>query len=178
MITRKTADCGQIHIYTGNGKGKTTAAVGVAIRACMAGMQVFVGQFIKQMKYNETLVVNYINNLTVKQYGCGCMIMRVPNEEDKESAQNGLAECAKILREGKYDVVILDEITIALYMELVSLEQIMEALENRNKNVEVIITGRYCPQSLIDYADLVTEMKEIKHYYNTKGLLSRDGIDH
>ena len=96
MITRKTADCGQIHIYTGNGKGKTTAAVGVAIRACMAGMRVFVGQFIKQMKYNETLVVNYIHNLTVKQYGCGCMIMRVPNEEDKESRWNRLWRLWKI----------------------------------------------------------------------------------
>lgn len=165
-----------LHVYTGNGKGKTTAAFGVALRSLLCGRKVYVGQFIKDMKYSETALVAYFSNITIEQLGQGCFINRAPSIEDKTLANCGLRRVEKILNEGTYDLVILDELTIALYFKLVDLEDILRILEHRKENVEVIITGRYAPKALVDIADLVTEMMEVKHYYE-KGVLSRKGID-
>ena len=142
-----------VHVYTGNGKGKSTAAFGLALRALFAGKKV-----------------------KIEQLGAGCFIDRKPDQHDREVATAALQKCGKILESGKFDVVILDEITIALYFKLFSSEDVIKILQNRNPKVEVVLTGRYAPQELIDYADLVTEMREVKHYY-TQGVLSRDGID-
>lgn len=158
---------GYIHIYTGNGKGKTTAAFGLAVRALCAGKKVYVGQFVKSMKYNET---------RIEQLGHGCYIDRQPDAADIAAAREGLARCAGLLHGGDYDVVILDELTIALHFGLLTEEEVLEALRQRDPRVEAVITGRYAPQALLDAADLVTEMREVKHYY-TQGVLSRDGID-
>jgi len=167
---------GYVHIYTGNGKGKTTAAFGLAVRAACSGKRVFIGQFVKDMKYNETKIENYLPLITVEQFGKGCFINRLPTQEDKNAAGLALEKCSEILKEGKYDLVILDEINIAIYYELFHVEVVIDALKNRDNRVEVVLTGRYAPDSLIAMADLVTEMKEVKHYYS-QGVLSRDGID-
>ena len=154
---------GYIHVYTGNGKGKTTAAFGLAVRALCAGKSVYIGQFVKSMRYNE-------------QLGRGCFIGKDPEAIDIRMARDGLTRCAALLESGEYDVVILDELTIALHFGLLTIDAVLDALNRRHPAVEVVVTGRYAPQELIDAADLVTEMREIKHYY-TQGVLSRDGID-
>lgn len=169
-------DKGYVHVYTGNGKGKTTAAFGLAVRAALSGKKVFIGQFIKDMKYNETKITDYLKNITVKQLGCGCFIDRQPAEEDVRLAALGLEECAEAMKSGDWDVVIMDELTIAICYKLIDIFDVIEALDGRAEKTEVVITGRYAPKELTDCADLVTEMCEVKHYY-TQGVLSRDGID-
>lgn len=170
-------DKGYIHIYTGNGKGKTTAAFGLALRGLMSGKTVYVGQFVKDMKYNETKIQEYFDNIVIEQLGKGCFIDAPPTDKDVAAAKEGFEKCKKILESGKYDIVILDELTIAVYFKLLTTSEIIDALKNKFETTEVIITGRYAPKELIDTADLVTDMAEIKHYYN-KGVLSRNGIDH
>ena len=168
------AEKGFVHVYTGNGKGKTTAALGLAMRAAGAGKKVFIGQFVKGMHYSELDLK--IENIEIRQYGADCFIYKNPTENDIRIAREGLAEMAKILKNGKYDVVIMDEACIALYYRLFSFEELWTAVSDRAEHVEVIITGRYAPDALIEKADLVTEMKEIKHYY-TKGIQARTGIE-
>lgn len=169
---------GYIHVYTGNGKGKTTAAFGLAARALLSGKKVFVAQFVKDMKYNETKLEDHFSNITIRQYGKGCFINgQMPETEDVLAARNGLDECRRILSEGEYDLVVLDEITIALYFKLLEVSDVLRALEEKSYGTEVVLTGRYAPKEIIDCADLVTDMAEVKHYY-TQGVLSRDGIDH
>ena len=167
---------GYIHIYTGDGKGKTTAAFGLAVRALCAGKSVYIGQFVKSMKYNETRMVEKFDRIRIEQFGNGCMLAREADGEDVRMAHEGIMTCADILSSGEYDVVILDELTIALFLGLVRLEDILSLLRNKLPETEVVITGRYVPQELIEIADLVTEMREVKHYYQ-QGVLSRDGID-
>ncbi len=172
----KTIEKGYLHIYTGNGKGKTTAAFGLALRAAMAGKRVFVGQFVKSMRYHETEVEAILPQIHTEQFGRGCFIGRNPEEADKEAVREGLDRCREALAGQDYDLVILDELNIALYFGLLDIGEVLNVLHNREDRVEVVVTGRYAPQELIDMADLVTEMAEIKHYYQ-KGVESRDGID-
>lgn len=167
---------GYVHIYTGDGKGKTTAAFGLAVRALCAGKRVFVGQFVKSMQYHETRMVDKFEYISIEQFGNGCMLTREVDEEDIRMARKGLERCEEILLSGEYDIVILDELTIALYLGLLELADVVKLLQSKRPETELIITGRYAPQELIDMADLVTEMREVKHYY-TQGVLSRDGID-
>ncbi len=167
---------GYIHIYTGNGKGKTTAAFGLAIRAALSGKKVFIGQFVKDMKYNETKIENYLSNIKIRQLGRGCFIYEAPADTDKDIAKKSLEECRVLLSSGEYDLVILDEINIALYYKLFEVSDVVSVLRNKSEKTEVVLTGRYAPEELIEMADLVTEMREIKHYYS-QGVLSRRGID-
>ena len=167
---------GYVQVYTGNGKGKTTASFGLALRAAGAGKRVFIGQFVKGMHYSELDIVPKLETIEIRQYGRDCFIKKEPSESDIRCAKEGLAEMAEILKSGKYDVVIMDEANIALFYKLFSFEELKQAVCNRADGVEVIITGRYAPQELIDMADLVTEMREIKHYY-TKGVEARVGIE-
>ncbi len=167
---------GYIHVYTGNGKGKTTAALGLALRAAAAGKKVFIGQFVKGMHYSELDLIPQLPGITLKQYGRGCFITREPTEADYDAAAKGFAEIRAILASGEYDVVILDEANIALYYGLIAFKALKQALLQRADHVEVVVTGRYAPQELVDLADLVTEMKEIKHYYQ-KGIEARVGIE-
>lgn len=169
---------GYIQVYTGNGKGKTTAAFGLALRAVGAGKKVFFAQFIKGKTYFEIEAVQkFVPGITIQQYGLGCFIVEQPTESDIRAARKGLAEVAEILKSGKYDVVILDEATIALYYELFSTDELLYILKNKKWKTEIIITGRYAPPELIEMADLVTEMKEVKHYYS-KGVEARKGIEY
>lgn len=167
---------GFVHLYTGDGKGKTTAAFGLALRAACSGMKVYIGQFVKGMEYAEIKVRDFIPNITIEQYGRNCFIEAEPAPEDFACAQIGLKKMKAVLQSGEYDLVILDEITIALYYRLVLPEDVVEAIKNRNPKIEVVMTGRNAPRALIDLADLVTEMKEIKHYYQ-QGVLAREGIE-
>jgi cob(I)alamin adenosyltransferase len=167
---------GMVHVYTGNGKGKTTAALGLALRAVGAGKKVFIAQFVKGMKYSELNSLAKIDNIDVKQYGLDCFIVKKPKKEDIEAARKGLEESAEILKNSEYDIVILDEANIAVYFGLFSIEELIEIIENRKESIEVIITGRYADPMLIDFADLVTEMREVKHYY-LQGIEARTGIE-
>jgi len=167
---------GYIQVYTGNGKGKTTAALGLSLRAVCAGKKVYFAQFIKGMKYSELNAAKYLPGFSMKQYGNESFIFIEPTEEDIRLGNEGLKECSDILSSGDYDVVVLDEINIALYYKLFTVEEVIKALDNRAAGVEVILTGRYAPERIIEKADLVTEMKEIKHYYEI-GVEARVGIE-
>ncbi len=169
---------GYVRVYTGNGQGKTTAAFGVALRAACAGQKVYIAQFVKDMKYNETKITQFIPNITVEQLGKGCFLSREPDETDKLLAKRALTKCTEIMRSGTHDLVVLDELTIALHVGLLTTAEVLNALSQRNSHTEIIITGRYAPQEIIDFADLVTEMQEIKHYYATSGVVSRNGFDY
>ena len=169
---------GYIQVYTGNGKGKTTAAFGLALRAVGAGKKVFFAQFVKGKSYSEIEAVQkYIPEITIKQYGLGCFIVKIPTEKDIYAAREGLAEVSGILTSGEYDVVVLDEASIAVYYKLFSIEELIEAIKNKRKETEVIITGRYANEKLTEIADLITEMKEVKHYYNY-GVEARKGFEY
>jgi cob(I)alamin adenosyltransferase len=168
---------GYVHVYTGNGKGKTTAALGLALRASGAGLKVFIGQFIKGQAYSELeLIARNLKNISVKQYGLGCFIVDTPTIEDREAARKGFDEIKQIIKNAKYDLVILDEVNIALYYKLIEVEELVALIKEKPQDVELVITGRYAPEEIIEAADLVTEMKEVKHYYQ-KGIEARKGIE-
>ena len=170
-------DKGLVQLYYGNGKGKTTAAMGLALRAAGCGLQVYIAQFIKGLKYSELVSLAKLkDNITVRQYGRGCFIKREATQKDIDAAQKGLAEVKNIITSGKYDVVILDEITIAEYFKLISVEDVLALIASKPQNLELILTGRKADNRIIEAADLVTEMVEIKHYYN-EGIEAREGIE-
>lgn len=167
---------GYIHVYTGNGKGKTTAALGLSLRAVCAGKKVFFGQFIKGMEYSELKCTKFMDNFEMEQFGRRCFIYEAPSQEDIDAARVGLARMRDILKSGQYDIVVMDELNIALYFKLFSVEEAIDAIKGRDESTEVVITGRYAPEEIINIADLVTEMKELKHYYS-KGIEAREGIE-
>ncbi len=169
-------DKGYVQIYTGNGKGKTTAALGLCLRAVCAGKKVFFGQFIKGMPYSELKAASYLPDFEMKQYGNDCFIYRDPTEKDINLAKNGLKALGEIVRSGLYDIVVMDEINIALYFKLFDVKDVLDILADRPEHTEVVLTGRYAPEELVEVADLVTEMKEIKHYYQ-QGVEARTGIE-
>lgn len=167
---------GYIHLYTGNGKGKTTAALGLALRAVGAGKKVFIAQFVKGMHYAELDALKRFPEIELKQYGLDCFIENQPTEEDIQAARQGLTEVKSIIKNYQYDMVILDEVCIALYYHLFETEELTGILLKKPEAMEIILTGRYAPPELFEIADLVTQMKEIKHYYS-KGVLARKGIE-
>jgi len=174
---RRPLETGYIHVYTGDGKGKTTAALGLALRAAGAGLRVLFAQFIKGMRYSELEALErFADRITVRQYGRDCFIRGVPAAEDVRSARLGLAEIAGALGAGDYDVVILDEANIAVQCGLFDVEGLLELIAAKPEPVELVFTGRYACTALLDRADLVTEMREVKHYYQ-RGVEARVGIE-
>lgn len=170
---------GRIQVYTGNGKGKTTAAIGLALRAAGHGFRTYIGQFIKGQKYGElTAVKKFSPLITLEQFGRSGFIhvTEDPDEADIRKAEEGLEKCRTAMLSGKYRIVILDEINVALHFKLIKEEAVLRLIDQRPNDVELVFTGRYAPRSIMDRADLVTEMKNIKHYYDT-GLKARDGIE-
>ncbi|HPC37084.1 MAG TPA: cob(I)yrinic acid a,c-diamide adenosyltransferase [Candidatus Marinimicrobia bacterium] len=168
---------GLIQVYTGDGKGKTTAALGLALRAAGAGLKVFIGQFLKGAEYSEIKALRQLApGIEIKQYGRRCFIKDKPDEEDIRLAQNGLREMESVIQSGDYNLVILDEANIAVYYNLFSVDELLKVVQNRPKQVEIVITGRNADSRIIAAADLVTEMREIKHYYQ-KGIAARLGIE-
>ena len=170
---------GQTHIYLGDGKGKTTAAIGLAVRALGAGKTVYLGQFIKDMEYHELSILKNIPGITIELYGSGdgCFIDRNPAQKDLDAAKEGVEKLYQAEQSGKFDLVIADEINVAWLLKLVSEQDMLHLVEDKPSHVELVLTGRGCPESVLQTADLITEMKEVKHYYTTKGLLARDGIE-
>ncbi len=168
---------GYIQVYTGDGKGKTTAAFGLALRATGAGLKTYIAQFVKGMKYSElNAIKKFDDSITLKQYGRGYFIKRKPKQEDIDIAQHGFEEIRQIVKSEKYDLIILDEINIAISYNLIDEDDLIELMENKPSGIELVITGRYASPNVIEKADLVTEMKEVKHYYQ-KGVVARVGIE-
>lgn len=168
---------GFVHVYTGNGKGKTSAALGLALRALGHGMRVYIAQFLKGMDYGELHSLKRFENVTLERFGRPKFIHGKPDEEDVRLALEGLKRCREVVSSGEYDIVIMDEANIAVFLGLFSVKDLLEVVAKRHERTEVIITGRYAPEELIDVADLVTEMVEIKHYYS-KGVQARKGIEY
>ncbi|MDD2637065.1 MAG: cob(I)yrinic acid a,c-diamide adenosyltransferase [Bacteroidales bacterium] len=168
---------GMVHFYTGNGKGKTTAALGLSLRSAGLNKRIFIAQFVKGMHYAELDAIKKHKNIKLKQFGRDCFIENKPTEKDILAAKEGLKEVEKITKSNQYDLVVLDEIFIALHYNLISHEEVVEIITTKNQNVELVLTGRNAPESLYNFADLITEMKEIKHYFN-KGIEARPGIEY
>jgi len=169
---------GQVQVYTGDGKGKTTAALGLALRAYGAGRRVFVGQFCKGREVAEHAVLASLGErVTIRHTGSCAFITDEPTAEDIAAAQMMLAELMEALRSGAYDVVIADELNVALDLGLVSLADVHALLDARPGQVELVITGRNAAPEIVARADLVTEMLAVKHPYDT-GLQARRGIEY
>jgi len=170
---------GLIQVYTGNGKGKTSAAFGLALRATGRGLKVYIIQFIKGgFDYGELYVADKLPNLTLKAFGRGKFVTeKPPRREDVDSANEALTLAEEKVKSGEYDVVILDEINVALSLKLIDIGRVMEMLKTKPNHVELVLTGRSAPDTLVRVADLVTEMKEIKHPYN-EGFSARKVIEY
>ncbi len=170
---------GFIQVYTGNGKGKTTAAIGQAVRAAGAGLNSYIIQFMKEYPYSELTALRELSALiTIEQKGGDDFVYKkeLPSEEEKIKARQALKKAAELMLSGDFDIIILDEILVTVYFKLLTADEIISVIKKKPPEVELILTGRYCPEEIIELADLVTEMKEIKHYYS-KGILSRKGIE-
>lgn len=168
---------GYVQVYTGNGKGKTTAALGLALRAAGAELDVFFAQFIKKHDYHEVRALErYADRITIRQYGRGCFIRGRPDEEDIAAARCGLEEVRKVIREGAHQLVVLDEANVAVNYGLFLVEELLSLIEEKPAHVELVFTGRNAAPELVDRADLVTEMSDVKHYYRD-GVEARAGIE-
>ena len=168
---------GYVQINTGNGKGKTTAAFGTSLRMLIRGKSVFFGQFIKGTDTAELAMPKHFPDFTIKQFGKGCFVGRKPDEEDIRMAHEGLKVAAEALKSGRYGLVVLDEVNVAVSVGLLTAAEVLDAVKNRAEGTEVIMTGRDAPSEFIEYADLVTEMKKVKHYLD-EGISARKGIEY
>jgi cob(I)alamin adenosyltransferase len=169
---------GLIQVYTGDGKGKTTAALGLALRAAGRNMKVLIVQFMKKWDYGELHSVKLIPNITLETFGTKEFIYKGKAKKvDYEEAEKAFSFGVEGMQSGNYDIVIFDELNMALYYELLDLNEVIEKLKGKSDNVEVVITGRKTPEEIIEIADLVTEMKEVKHPYQ-KGIEARRGIEY
>jgi cob(I)alamin adenosyltransferase len=178
-MKEKSKRRGYIQVYTGSGKGKTTAALGLALRAAGHKQRVYIGQFLKGQMYGELLSAKLLAPyITIEQFGRKGFIhvTKDPDNEDIQKARRGLKKCLEAMLSLKYRIIVLDEINVAVYFKLLTEKEILEFLDQKPEGVEVILTGRYAPATFIKRADLVTEMKEKKHYYK-KGVKAREGIE-
>jgi cob(I)alamin adenosyltransferase len=170
---------GMIQVYTGTGKGKTTAALGLAMRAFGHGLKVYIIQFMKgNIRYGEVETARQLSpNVVLKQMGRETFVDRNnPDRIDIELAQKAFQLAKEVIGGGKYDIVVLDEINVAVDYGLISLETLLDLLDSKPAHVELILTGRSAKGEVIERADLVTEMVEVKHYYR-EGTHSRKGIE-
>lgn len=168
---------GYVQVYTGNGKGKTTAALGLAVRAAGAGLRVFIAQFVKSRRCSEHKALKrFGKNITIRQYGKGFLAGRKPDAEHVRIARRGYRAVWKVLEQRQYDLVILDEANVAVHYGLLAVEDLIGLITQKPKDVELVITGRYADQRVMDAADLVTEMREVRHYWKA-GAKARRGIE-
>lgn len=168
---------GYVHVYTGDGKGKTTAAIGLAMRAIGAGLRVFLAQFVKSMRYSEIDALERLGgNIVCRQYGGGCWLRGEPSPEDVRLARIGYAEVREVISSGEYPLVILDEANVATWFKLLNVDDLLALIDGKPGAVELVFTGRRADSRLIERADLVTEMREVKHYYQ-QGVAARKGIE-
>ena len=168
---------GLIHIYTGPGKGKTTAALGLGLRAAGAGYKVHVVQFMKGRRYSEIDSIEKIPDFTISQHGRDEFVSKEnPEKIDIDLAKKGFSFAKEIIQSGKYDLIVLDEINVAIDFNLISLNDVLKLIKEKPEKLELVLTGRYANPKLIQIADIVTEMLEIKHPYQ-KGIQARKGIE-
>ena len=193
----KKESLGLLHVYTGDGKGKTSSALGLGLRAVGNNLRVYMIQFLKSGETGEIKSIKSLNNMEIVQYGMDALKEKqsklndfsaetkdkgptkfrfLPDVDEKEAARMGLEHATHILKSEEYDVIILDEINVALEKELITMKQFKEFL-SFNKNTEIVCTGRDAPQELIDIADYVSEIKNIKHPWQ-RGVVARKGIDY
>jgi cob(I)alamin adenosyltransferase len=167
---------GYIQIYTGNGKGKTTACLGLSVRAAGAGLNICIIQFLKQGDYSEIKSLSRFDNIQIEQYGLGKFVKGQPSEADMDAGRKGYERLCQLIKDGKHDLVIAEEANVAMMCNLISEQELLDLMDMKPDHVELVLTGRGATQKMIDRADLVTEMREIKHYYK-KGVPARIGIE-
>ncbi len=168
---------GYIHVYTGNGKGKTTSAIGLAVRAIGAGLKVHMLQFMKGRKYSELNIIDNLKNFTYSQHGRDEFVNKInPNKIDIDMAQKGFDYAKKLIKSNKYDMIILDEINVAVDFDLINIEDLLIIIKEKPEKLELILTGRYANPKIIKIADYATEMIEIMHPYK-KGVQARKGFE-
>ncbi|MBF0102716.1 MAG: cob(I)yrinic acid a,c-diamide adenosyltransferase [Desulfobacterales bacterium] len=168
---------GYIHVYTGDGKGKTTAAIGLSLRAAGAGLHVYFAQFLKQGNYSELIALKrFSDKITVQQFGTGRFVKGNPSIADKDSAHEGLNCVKRAMFSDEFQMIVMDEVNLAVYFNIIEETHLLEMLNQKPEDMELIITGRNATPTLIERADLVTEMKAIKHYYS-HGVVARVGIE-
>ena len=170
---------GLVQVYTGNGKGKTSAAFGLALRAIGRGLKVCIIQFIKGgFDYGELYVADRLPGLNLKTFGRGKFVSeKKPDSEDVRLAEEALETAETAVRGGAYDVIVLDEINVALDLKLIKIERVLQIIKDKPVRTELVLTGRRAPKEIVDAADLVTEMVEVKHPYN-RGFQARKGIEY
>jgi cob(I)alamin adenosyltransferase len=169
---------GLIQVYTGSGKGKTTAALGLALRAAGGGMRTYIGQFLKATRCGELKGVDMLAPyVTLEQYGrAGWVQTGSVSPEQRAAAEAGLARAREALLSGEYDIIVLDEINVAIHLGVLSQDQVLGLMTLKPPQVELILTGREAPQAILDRADLVTEMREVRHPFR-RGVPARPGIE-
>lgn len=170
---------GYVQVYTGNGKGKTTAALGLAFRAAGRGLRTYIAQFLKGQPTGEVEAAAKLAPLIrIERFGReGFIDVKAgPDDEDIARAREGLARAAEAMVSGEYRIVVLDEVNTAVYFGVLTEKDVLDVLDRRPRDVEVVLTGRYAPDAFIARADLVTEMREVKHYFD-QGVKARDGIE-
>lgn len=172
-----TFTTGYTQIYTGDGKGKTTAALGLTLRAAGAGLNVYIAQFIKSGDYSEIKALSrFADQVTVEQFGLGRFIKGKPSPEDVAAAQKGLAAIRSAMASDNYQVVIMEEGNVAAACGLIQVEDMLTIMSEKPDHMELVVTGRGADPRVMDHADLVTEMKAVKHYYQA-GVAARVGIE-
>ena len=175
----KTSTRGMVEIFTGDGKGKTSAALGVALRALGHGLKVHIVFFMKgDFPYGEQKILSELSDITFNRFGFRDFVDPANvKPEEKEEARKALEAARKAVLSLKYDVVILDEVNVAVAWKLIDLADVIKLIHDKPEKVELILTGRYADPKLIKLADLVTDMVKVKHPFD-KGILSRKGIDY
>jgi cob(I)alamin adenosyltransferase len=168
---------GRMQVYTGDGKGKTTAALGLALRAAGHGLRTYVGQFMKGQSYGEIEALRGHPLITIEQYGgTRCVRREDVTADDVSRARGGLDHALQAMLSGRYAIVVLDEVNVALSFGLLSTEDVLAFVDRRPDPVELVLTGRHAAAEVMEKADLVTDMREVKHYYRD-GVSARDGIE-
>jgi len=169
---------GLLIVFTGNGKGKTTAALGMALRAAGHGMRSLILQFIKGgWRYGELDALQRFPEITIQPLGTGFTWKKESLEEDRRLAEEGWERAVVAIGEGLYDLIVLDELNIVLHYGLLPVERVLEVLRHRPPALHVVVTGRNAPPALLDMADLVTDMQQVKHPYHDQGVKAQKGVE-
>jgi cob(I)alamin adenosyltransferase len=168
---------GYLQVYTGNGKGKTTAAFGLVLRAAGRGLRSYVGQFMKGRSYGEKTALADHPLIEIEMFGgTDCIRKDEVTPAHVAMAQEGLRCCRKALVSGRFDVVVADEILVTAWFGMLTEEEVLSLCQDRPANAELVLTGRYATPAIVERADLVTEMLNVRHYYD-KGVQARVGIE-
>jgi cob(I)alamin adenosyltransferase len=171
-------DRGFVQVYTGDGKGKTTAALGLALRASGRGLRTYIGQFMKGQRHGELVALRDHPLISLEQYGdVRCIRREDVTQDHVVQAGKGLARARERMLSGQFDIVVLDEVCVAIWFGLLDVEAVLDFVNTAPPGVEIVLTGRRAPDALIARADLVTEMRPIKHYFE-RGVGARKGIEH